>query len=484
MSDEEIAFDEGSEGVVDEEVVGEEGDGSPCSKMGSACGCMIFGMLLFPAMLYLLGWNEQAFVCNGAKLMFAESDAVDVPAAKCSQSSSLSEYANQFVFFSCPIEQSTLREWTPADFGTSLSTIKFKSPAARQFAEIYQCMEHAHEESRTEYRNGKKVTVKTTTYTYSLGWSSSIIDHNSFRNAPTSDTVRRGCGSVFNGNGQAPVGVQLSNTATKTSSSVNSGVFSLSAALRSEFSANVVVNLESYRAQFTGGAPAPGPAPAPNVAENSMVLLSDGATLATCHQVLKIGCVNIRYYEADVTHVSVLANVDSSGNTAAHPTPSSWGCSASSLEEMKFGALTKAETLKELHSENQTRTWILRAVGCIGAWLAIYLCLSPISAAADIVGDCLDFIPCIGDTLESLVEGVVTTVLCVMSCGIGCSCALFVISIVWVAMRPVVGGIMLGAAILLFVLAGVVRSQYQVPDGAKRRKKRKAQEEEPAEEEA
>jgi len=436
--------------------------------MGSACGCMCFGLLLFPDMIVLLGWNEKSFVCDRAKIIFAESDAVEVPADKCSSASTIQEYTDKFAFFSCPIDQTTLKEWTPNDFNTNLTVIKFKSPAARQEVEIYQCKENKRVE---QSKQGTK-TIKKTIYSYSRVWSSSHIDVNSFERKDWSK-IRSGCGQDFTSNPDVPNGVTLGQVA-QTADSVKSGVFSLSKELRDDFYASTALSLEAYKANFTGGA-----VDELKIATDSLQVLSDGHTLATCPpNQLKVGCVTIKYYYAGVTQVSVFANIANDGTTQTHPTPSSWGCPASSMHEMKMEEATKAEMVKKLQGENQTKTWILRLVGCIGAWLAIYFILSPISAAADIVGDCLDFIPCIGGALESLVEGVVTTVLCVMSCGVGCSCALFVISIVWVAMRPLVGGIMMAVAILLFVGAGVIRSQYQVPDGAKRRRRKNADEEE------
>ena len=35
--------------------------------------------------------------------------------------------------------------------------------------------------------------------------------------------------------------------------------------------------------------------------------------------------------------------------------------------------------------------------------------------------------------------GMMTCLLCVVSCGFGCSCGLFVIAIVWIYMRPLLG---------------------------------------------
>merc|ERR1712137_415008 len=65
--------------------------------------------------------------------------------------------------------------------------------------------------------------------------------------------------------------------------------------------------------------------------------------------------------------------------------------------------------------------------------------------------------PC-GGYIEDFLEGVVQSVLCCLSCGIGCSCGFTVIALVWLFMRPLYGGILLAIAVTMCVCVGVVRS--------------------------
>merc|ERR1712025_1368448 len=105
--------------------------------------------------------------------------------------------------------------------------------------------------------------------------------------------------------------------------------------------------------------------------------------------------------------------------------------------------MTKDELLSREHNANSTQTWLLRIAGLVMAWAAVFCCFAPIAFAADVFGDVLNFIPCCGNMLEGIVEGVVNFVLCCLSCAIGCSCGLLVIAVMWVFMRPLVGGTLL-----------------------------------------
>jgi len=121
--------------------------------------------------------------------------------------------------------------------------------------------------------------------------------------------------------------------------------------------------------------------------------------------------------------------------------------------------MSKDDFLDALANANRIMTWIIRLAGLIAAWIAVYCCFSPIAAAADIIGDGLNYLPC-GGYIEDLLEGVVDAVLCCMSCAVGCSCGLFVIAVTWLYMRPLYGALMLAGSVTLCVCAVLVRSQH------------------------
>lgn len=61
--------------------------------------------------------------------------------------------------------------------------------------------------------------------------------------------------------------------------------------------------------------------------------------------------------------------------------------------------------------------------------------------------------------MEDLLEGMVDTLLCIVSCGIGCSCGLLVIALVWLFMRPLIGGGLMAVCLVLALCACAVANQ-------------------------
>jgi len=178
---------------------------------------------------------------------------------------------------------------------------------------------------------------------------------------------------------------------------------------------------------------------------------SDPGYLSTCASA-RLGCLRISYYKSGATHVSVMGKAGGSGVMEPQPMSKTWGCDSSMFIRMYPQEMTKEEMILEMRKEKDIKTWVLRLVGLLVAWLALYCCFNPIALAADVMGDCLGYIPFFGPAVESLLEGVVEMFLCIISCGFGCSCGLFIIAIVWLGMRPLVGGPLLAGVILLFIV--------------------------------
>merc|ERR1740138_1316696 len=125
-------------------------DDGPLSKIGNSFMMLCLGMVLFPIALFLLGWNENNYVCENNRILYGETNAKEVG---CDSSSVF----NKFVYFSCPFQPSSLETFTPCTFnrqnvmscaaGTQ-PPIRFQSVSARQTAEMLQCTESC--ETKTE----------------------------------------------------------------------------------------------------------------------------------------------------------------------------------------------------------------------------------------------------------------------------------------------------------------------------------------------
>merc|ERR1711920_680440 len=126
------------------------------------------------------------------------------------------------------------------------------------------------------------------------------------------------------------------------------------------------------------------------------------------------------------------------------------GCSESPYWPSVAGSakLTLAQLKQSLEDSNGAQVWLNRIGGMLLAIVGIALCLSPIAVAADIVGDVVSYIPCLGGFLEETIEGVVGNVLCAISCAVGVGSGLLVIGLMQLVLRPLIGAACLGGFFL------------------------------------
>lgn len=197
------------------------------------------------------------------------------------------------------------------------------------------------------------------------------------------------------------------------------------------------VDLQPFAPKFSVNAPVGRWTP-PTTVDTSNLFVQ-GNDLTTCPGQMMIGCVQIRYVAAKPDAVSVIADVSSSRTLSPTVTPASWGCSKDTFYGFKEGAVSKEQMLGGHKDGNNMTVWLLRLVGILGAWIAAYCFFSPITWCAGKVGDCFEFIPCVGDFMSGAIEGIADAIVCMMSMGCACSCAFFVIAIVWLYMRPLYG---------------------------------------------
>jgi hypothetical protein len=184
----------------------------------------------------------------------------------------------------------------------------------------------------------------------------------------------------------------------------------------------------------------------PSVLTVDNVILS-GQYITSC-SVPTLGCVRISYKQFNAgagVSPSVLAEV-SGGMTGPVTIPGSWLCSSEEYSQIRKSKYDKEGMIAQLKSENTSRVWAIRIIGILLAWISVFCIFAPCAMVADLVGDIVNFLPCCGGYLEDFIEGVANFIICLLSCGIGCSCAIFVIGVVWIAMRPMVGIPLMGVA--------------------------------------
>merc|ERR1719440_2361111 len=110
--------------------------------------------------------------------------------------------------------------------------------------------------------------------------------------------------------------------------------------------------------------------------------------------------------------------------------------------------MTKEEMITEMKGENSLKTWLYRIGGLLAAWLSLFCCIQPVSSATDQLGNSLNMIPVLGSKFEAAFDGMVDMFLCIVSCSMGLSCGLLIIGIVWLGMRPIIGGPLVAGCIV------------------------------------
>jgi hypothetical protein len=137
--------------------------------------------------------------------------------------------------------------------------------------------------------------------------------------------------------------------------------------------------------------------------------------------------VSFKGYDWSQPKVTVLGK-NSNGIVGGWTAKDSWLCSGFKLLGLEQGSTAKAKFFENMKAKSTAVTYVLRIVGFILMWCAFKCFFGPIG----VIADC---IPCIGPCLGDAVE----TIACVISCPPACACALGVIGVVWVAMRPAAG---------------------------------------------
>lgn len=421
-------------GASFEEVQGEEG---PCSKICGAFGVCYLGLFLFPLSLFLLGWNEQDYVCTDKQIIYADANAEEVGC-----------FANQvqagtFAFFSCPFVQSTLQTFKPCMFNVEKgmscesgigNALSFVSVSGSQMAEMYQCVQT--ENCQKKKQNGQNVNV--CTYTYKPEWRGNDIS-DGFKDP---NMAAQGCPG-FNpsiGNPQFPTniapgtGLDAVHAPPPVKLGDPNASFTLSNALAQSLYPDTPVIL-APTTPLTGKSMSMTQPPQVITVDN---VILQGNYIISCTQPT-IGCVRISYKSNQAVSPSVLAKVSSGGMTGPETISGSWLCSSSEYAQIRGETYDKKGMINQLKGENTTKVWLLRIIGILLAWISVFCVFAPCAMVADLVGDIVNFLPCCGGYLEDFIEGVANAIICLLSCGIGCSCAFFVIGVVWVAMRPMVG---------------------------------------------
>jgi len=205
---------------------------------------------------------------------------------------------------------------------------------------------------------------------------------------------------------------------------------------RDTFKPNAHVILSDFKSEFDNKLK---PTAGATAVFDALSVVVNGKYLQTCDSAV-LGCVRVSFMKNIDTGASIIANSGINGRTTGQEFGASWGCSAGSYVAFYTNEmLTKGKIIERENNSNEMTLWTMRVFGVLAAWAAMYCCMYPIVAFADIMDDYVTRVPCIGPILgmiSGIVEWLVSIVVCCMSCSIGCAGAFFTITVVWLVMKP------------------------------------------------
>ncbi len=280
---------------------------------------------------------------------------------------------------------------TDSRFGISLKAIRLK-----RVVEMYQWKETKKSKSKKKLGGGRKTT---TTYSYKKIWSASLIRSNNFHS--------RGRDKYSN-----PTSMHF-QAQSKSAGLVTLGAFRLSSNLVSSISNWETVEPNQSAARDNV-----------RIAGSEYYVGRGGPSSPI------IGDCKIRIRAVKPTTVSVVA-------AQATKTLSAYTTSGGrSLSLLQVGTHTAAAMFKAAEDANVMLTWILRVVGFFMMFFGILLVFKPLEVFADVI-------PFVGNILGFG--------LAVFAFAIAAPMTLVTIAIGWIVYRPLMGILLLAAAIGIFV---------------------------------
>lgn len=281
---------------------------------------------------------------------------------------------------------------TDAAFGVSSPAIKF-----RRSVEMYQWDEHAQSKTKEKLGGG---TETVTTYTYSKTWSGRPIRSDGFKHPE----------------GHQNPGTFPYESEVQTADHVTLGAFTLSPALVGKignFEA-LSVSAESAQPELPAKAKPYG---------GGFYLGADPASP-------QLGDVRVTFQVVRPGDVSVIAK--QAGQTFAPFVAQAGG----TIELLQAGVCTAEAMIQKAQQDNRVLTWLIRLGGFLVMLIGLNLVFKPLPVLASVL-------PFLGRVVAAG-TGLVAFLL-------AAACSLCTIAVAWIAYRPILGALLLAAAVLLLV---------------------------------
>ena len=405
-------------------------------RLGSSFGGIIFGILLFIAGTVILWWNEGNFVytrtaLNEAQVVTKELGSIDtVDSSNSGQLVHATGRATTEDILEDPI------------FGLSSNALRIE-----RAVEYYQWTENSKSERRQKL-GGSEETV--TTYTYQKNWANNPVDSSRFNSPDARETHKNSV--IININ---DFSVQAANVALGAYRLPKFLIDSIggSESFSVELSEDVVERLNQQIAHHVSLPASLPPGAAPPTqgllqfdgedGEQAVVptaLLSpqkmihaNGSTvyLGPTPEQPSIGDVRVVFTRTMPCDISVIAKLN--GDTF-EPYTTKNGRQVSMLH---VGTHSIENMYESAHSFNSIMTWVLRIVGVCLTCFSLMMMFAPLQVLASVI-------PFLGNLV-----GVGTGIFSVL---LGLAWSLLIIAVAWLFYRPLVGILILAAAVGLITL--------------------------------
>lgn len=368
------------------------------SRLAGAFFGMIFGLILFAVAFPVLFWNEGRAVHRAQDLEEGQSIAVEVDSAKVD-----SNQEGKLVFTNgLATTEETLED--PLFKVAAEHAIRLSRKVL-----MYQWVEKKESKKVKKLGGGEETR---TTYTYSKDWDDDLHDSSTFKDKdghvnPSqkpfpdySEHARKVTVGAFD------IPSQLVNSLNRTES-VPVRDADLEQVPEAQREKLTVAGGEFYRGE-SSGTPA-------------------------------VGDARISFEQVPPGDCTVVG-IQTGDSFAPYKTRGD-----RTLFELRNGMHTKEQLFEELAQENNTMTWILRAVGFGLMFFGLMMLFKPLSVFGSVL-------PFLGNILE-FGMGVFAFV-------IALACALITIALGWIVYRPVWGvGLLVGGLLLVFLLSRAGRSR-------------------------
>mmetsp|Transcript_68103 Transcript_68103/g.197368 ORF Transcript_68103/g.197368 Transcript_68103/m.197368 type:complete len:507 (+) Transcript_68103:67-1587(+) len=420
----------GTPDVAENQEVTEE---SGCSRLcGSILCCLVAAPLLIIGGAFCAGFNEKNYLCNDRAIN--EGFDVVVEVTSCGDAGAGS---GSLVHFSCDLDlDESSKEFKPWPKEDDVYT----GFGLKTEVEVYQCVENKRSTSETK-AGGKKQTV--TTYTYEKAWRSSYIDSSKFKKKDT-DEWRKGCGME---NPPWPDDLPAGGTSRADSAKIGAYVVSGSYLTAIELKTRItdipapsgwVIDDDRYYRSAAGASMTPTATSAPAAAmANTTVAPSTIPSASASSATPQVGDARVAFYSNDPNALTyTVLGENKAGAIGKWTASDSWGCSGFTLGSMRKGTVSAKDFQDSLEAGNTFVLYFLRILAFALIWFGLSRCAGP----CEVVAECVPFIGgYLGDAVECIA--------CAVTCCPALACCFGVASIVYVAMRP-----MLGIPMMLFFL--------------------------------